>query len=417
MTNLAFFCYVGEVTRTCRYRLNPSRVQAATLFSWLHLTREFYNAALEEREQAWERQHHSVSLFDQQAQVSVVRAERGDLAKIPVVVLRGALRRADLAYQAFYRRCKSGQKPGHPRYKSTKRWRTLEFYETLAKSPIVAGRKRLVVRLLGKVKLNYHRLLEGRPRSMKFTLSSDGHWYVTITCDSVESRLLPKTKRTVGIDLGLTHFAATSDGELFENPRPLRQARLGLERAQRRVSRRRRGSRRKCRAVQLLGKRHVHVVNVRREHHITVVKKLVTNYDVIFKENLNVHGLAKSNLAKSVHDVAWSNFNHWLTCKAEEAGREIVEVDPRGTSITCSHCGTVDVTSRDGKVFCCAHCIFVGDADVNAAINIKRLGTSLRGAATPVRVRQRSAKSASTCGPGHARLARGQTPTRGLSSG
>ena len=224
------------------------------------------------------------------------------------------------------------------------------------------------------------------------------------------------TGASIGVDLGLTTFVATSDGELFANPRPLRAARLRLERVQRRVSRRQRGSQRWWQVCRLLAKHHARVANLRRENHITVARSLVARYDTIYVEDLNIKGLARSALAKSVNDAAWGNFLNWLNCKAEEAGRRVEEVDPRGTSQSCSACSVVasEKLSLAIRTFKCGSCGASLDRDVNAARNILGLGQSLQGAATPPRVRQRSAKRTGARS-GHAfRCA--ANPSKGLSS-
>lgn len=382
--------------RSYRYRLTPTKAQAIVLFSWLRLTREIYNAALQERRDAHVKQKVNISRYDQQKQIKDVRAVREDVAIVPVTVIRGAIHRLDKAFTAFFRRCKAGEKPGYPRFKSASRWNTLEFDNPLNGSPVVAGGKRVKVPLLGKVRLTYHRPIEGCPRTMSITSNGDGHWYVSIACDGVSEKLLPATGKTVGVDLGITHFAVTSDGDLYDNLRPLATARLETERAQRRVARRKRGSKRRKWAVRMLRKKHQHIVNIRREHNISVAKSLVDSYGTIVIEKLDVKEMVKGKFAKSINDAAWGNFKRWLNCKAEEAGRTVVEVNPRFTSQTCSRCGYIDAASRNGKFFCCVNCGFNGDADVNAAVNIKGLGTSLRGTASAVGERCRSAKCMKT---------------------
>lgn len=393
------------MTRTYRYRLVPTRAQAAVLFEWLRLTRELYNAALEERRDAWAKQRIAVSRYDQQAQLPSVREVRPEFQGVPAIVMRGAVHRLDKAFAAFFRRCKSGEKPGYPRFKSARRWNTLEFDNPIEGEPIIAGGKRVKVPLLGKVKLHYHRPLEGRPRTMTITLNSDGHWYVGIACDGVAAKPQPAVGASVGVDLGLLTFAATSDGELFENPRPIQAARIDVERAARRVSRRKRGSKRRRRAARLLAKQHARVVNIRREHHIAAARSLVARYDTIFVEDLNVKGLASGMLAKSVKDAGWAQFRHWLDCKAEEAGRTVVDVDPRGTSQTCSRCGCEVRKSLAVRVHRCPDCGLTVDRDVNAAINIKAAGMAVQGEARAVGRPRRSAKCAKAARrPGHARL-------------
>lgn len=257
---------------------------------------------------------------------------------------------------------------------------------------IISNGKRIHIPLLGKVKFKYHRPIEGKPKAMRLTLDAKGHWYVTFACVDVPEKPLPFSNKKVGIDLGLTHFAATSDGELFENPRPMKEARLSLERACRRVSRRKKGSKRRKKAVKLLAIKHKMVANIRRENHISVAKSLVSRYGKVYVEALNIKGLASGMLAKSVHDAAWGNFLHWLRVKAEEAGREVLEVNPSGTSQICSGCGVEVRKDLSVRIHRCPDCELILDRDVNAARNILRLGMSQQGEASVVNGPRRSAK-------------------------
>ena len=367
---------------------------------WLGLTRELYNSALQERRDAWQKQHVSVSLFDQMKAVPAVREVRPEFGEIPVAVLRGALRRLDKGFQAFFRRVKAGEVPGYPRFRSRQRWGSILIDDLGGKVPIVAGGKRVAIPKLGKVKFNPHRPMQGKPKAMRLKIEA-GRWYVVFACEDVPAKPLALTGRMVGVDLGLHHFAATSDGEIFPNPRILAKARMLLERAQRRVSRRKKGSHRRRQAVQLLARHHAHVAAVRREGHIGVAKKLVAKYDTIVVEGLNIQGLAAGMLAKSIHDAGWASFLHWLACKAEEAGRQVVQVNPSGTSQTCPACGRVESKGLEQRMHRCP-CGLVLDRDVAAAQVILGLGTSLRGAAPPVRGRRRSAKGKSIAvGPEH----------------
>ena len=359
--------------RTYKYRLRPTPSQEATLVSWLDMTRELYNAALQERSEAWKKQRKSVSKYDQQAQLIAIRALRPDI-DVPVRAQRGVLSRAEKAFASFFKRCKSGGKAGYPRFKSKKRWDSIEFENKPAKG-LIQG-KRLLIPKMGLARISLHRALEGIPATL--TLKRiNGKWYAMIGCDDVPEKPLAPTGREVGVDLGLLSFVATSDGEIFENPRPLKTARIQLERAQRRVTRRKKGSHRRRKAVVLLAKRHARVANIRRENHIKVAHRLVSKCDTIYIEALNINALSKSSLSKSVNDAAWSSFKNWLLCKAEEAGRVVIEVDPRYTSQTCSGCGRVEKRALSVRVHEC-ECGLTIDRDINAAINIKRLGSSLR---------------------------------------
>ena len=385
--------------RSYRYSLTPTHAQERRLDEWLRLTREIYNASIQERRDAWQKQHVSVSAYDQMAQLPAVREARPEFNTIPISVLRGTIRRSDRAFKAFFRRCKSGETPGFPRFKGRGRFESVMIDDIDCKNPLVAGNHRVKVPLLGKVKVRLHRLLEGTPKAMRIKREA-GRWYVTFACVDVPAQPLAPTGREVGVDLGLASFIATSDGESVPNERPGGKDALRLARAQRRVSRRRKGSRRRRQAVRSLSRAHAHVANQRRERHILVAKALVARYDRIVVEDLNVKGLAGGMLAKQVNDAAWGSFLHWLRCKAESAGREVVEVDPRGTSQECPECGQVKKKTLAERVHCC-DCGYTADRDVAAARVILARGQRVQGDAAPVRARRRSAKPKSLSGPDH----------------
>lgn len=381
--------------RSFKYRLSPTKAQSATLFTWLRLNRELYNAALQERRDAWQKQSKRISCHEQFGDIAEIRRDRPDVGVVPVVVLRGTLRRLDRAFQAFFRRCKAGEKPGYPRFKNRDRYTSLLIDDLTGVGgggvPIVAGGKRVSVPLLGKVKVKLHRPMLGKPKAMRITFAA-GHWYVAFACDGVPTKLLPPSERDVGIDLGIAHFIGTSDGDVVDVPHGERVARIALERASRRVSRRKRGSRRRSHARVLLARHHAHVANVRRERHIVLARALVAVYGVIYHEDLNICGLARGMLAKQVNEAAWGDFLHWLRVKAEEAGRVVVAVAPRYTSQTCPQCGTVKRKALSERTHRC-DCGCVLDRDVAAAMVIREAGRASQGAASPVRERRRSAKS------------------------
>ena len=210
----------------------------------------------------------------------------------------------------------------------------------------------------------------GRVKQVSVTLQGDGHWYAAFTCERVPLEPLPRTGKSVGLDVGISTFAALSNGEAIENPRPLRRARLDLERAQRRVSRKKRGSKRRGKARRLLAKKHLKVQRVRKDFHFKTAKNLVETYDLIAMEDLNIKGLAGGMLAKDVHDAAWGQFAQIVSCKASSAGREPIKVNPRGTSQECSACGADVPKALSVRVHHCPPCGYTADRDVNAAQNI-----------------------------------------------
>jgi putative transposase len=204
-----------------------------------------------------------------------------------------------------------------------------------------------------------------------------GKWYACFSVIVPDPLPLPETGNATGIDVGITSFAVLSDGTTIKNPRYYQTAQAKLRRAQRRVSRRKRTSNRRRKAVEQLVRVHHHIKNQRSDFHHQVARKLINRYDVLAYENLNIKGLARSILAKPIADVGWGRFLATLSDKAAEAGRELVRVDPRGTSQRCICGAFVRKTLRD-RWHACLACQLSISRDHASALEILRLGLSRR---------------------------------------
>lgn len=348
----------------------------------LERLRELYNAALEQRRDAYRRQRVTVDAYAQMRELSGVREVRPEYQAIHTHLLQDAVTRLDRAFRAFFRRVKAGEKPGYPRFKGRGRYRTFTFKDAANRNGarFVASGKRLHLTGIGKVKIKLHREMAGTIKQVSVTLGGDGHWYAAVTCDGVPARPLPEAHElSAGIDVGISSFATISDGTAIDNPRIYQRAQAALARSQRRVARRKRGSARRRKAVVLLAKQHDRVRRVRLDFHHKTALDLLRRFAVLFVENLNIKGLAQMRLAKQVHDAAWAQFIAILAAKAESAGREVLAVDPRGTSQLCSGCGAHVPKDLGVRVHDCSDCGLRIDRDVNAARNIERRGQRLRG--------------------------------------
>lgn len=352
--------------RTYRYRIYPTRRQARELDKQLGEACDLYNAALQHRRDLWREHHQSVSFYDQDRELKDLRAAGLIDPTVSFCSQRATLRRLDRAFAAFYRRCKTGDKPGFPRFRSRRRFDTLEWPIGDGAALTDAGRLRL--QNVGHVKVKLHRPIpaSAKPCTAQVTRRPGGRWFASISLDNVPANPLPSTGETVGIDLGISTFAALSTGELIDGPRAERTAAAKVRRAARRVARRRRGSQRRRRAVGLLARAREHERQVRRDHAHKLSRELVERFDVIAVENLNVQGLAKSALARDVNDQGWSQFVILLGDKAEDAGRQVVPVDARQTSQECSACGAIVTKTLSQRVHRC-ECGYHADRDVNAA--------------------------------------------------
>jgi len=367
------------VLRVYRYRLYPTAAQASAIRETLERLRVLYNAALQERRDAYRKQGVSVTRAQQERLLTEIKRNESEYASLHTHLMQDAVTRLDRAFDAFFRRVKAGQKPGYPRFKGRGRYRSFSFKDAIHGNgaKLVSGNKRLRISGVGNVKIKLHRPIEGRIKTIGITLDGDGHFYAAFTCDNVPTRELERTGKTAGIDVGISSFLATSDGDTVANPRCLETSQRVVARTQRKVSRRKRGSNRRRKAVALLARKHANVRNARKDFHHKTALMLVRRYDRVAVEELDILWLARGMLSRSVHDAAWGSFLTILRAKAESAGREVIAVDPRGSSQQCSACGATVRKDLSVRVHRCA-CGYVADRDVNAARNIHRLGQSRR---------------------------------------
>ena len=371
--------------RTFKYRLYPTRSQQAGLDQTLETSRRWYNACLEERKLAWENERRKVGKYEQLAKVKEYRKDDPYAALVHSHILQVVVQDLDKSYQAFFRRVKAGATPGYPRFKGRDRFDSfgLKEYENGFK---VEGR-RLRLSGIGRVRVRWHRALEGKIKTVRIRRQA-GQWYACFACEVEEQPLLP-TGKEVGVDVGIHHLLATSDGGIVENPRWYREEEQRLRVLQRRVSRRKLGGANRHKAVLDLQRQHEHISNRRKDYLDKIANYLITNYDRITLEDLQIKGMVcDHHLSKSILDASWGYLRRRLCDKAVEAGRQVYLVDPANTSKTCCSCGETfpEFTLADRWVEC--PCGLSMDRDVNAAHNIlKRAGHALWGESTAVRLR------------------------------
>jgi len=371
---------------TYQYRIYPTTKQRLTFESNLEACRNLYNQALNQRKEAYETLRKGLTYLAQANQLTPFRQEFPFWASLHIDTLQDTLRRLDKAYQAFFRRVKNGENPGFPRFKGKGRYRSVT-YSHLAKTLIipVKGRlARIVVPKVGQVKIRLHRPLpDGQIKTLQIVRKASG-WYANIT---VEMADVPKVdiQSLVGVDVGLESFLTTSDGEKIENPRHWRKTEKKLKRLQRRVARCFPGSRRRAKMRERLAKCHERIVNQRRDFHDKTAHRLYSQYDAVAVEALKITNMVQNHhLAKSISDAAWGNFILTLGSKAENAGYHLLKVSPKGTSQKCSGCGETVKKSLAVRIHRCDFCGLVLDRDHNAARNILRAASALRGGALVV---------------------------------
>lgn len=355
--------------RTFKYCLEPNRHQAAVLSEWLERCRVLHNCALEQRREWWRIGRKSLTYVDQTKELTALREADPVYGGMPVEVCRSPLRSLQRAFEAFFRRMKRGETPGYPRFKGRDR------FDSLGIGRVSVEGKKVRVPKLGLVKFRKHRELGGEILDVRIVLRA-GRWHVAFSCDMGEAPGKKPVQKDVGVDVGLESFVTLSDGAKIENPRFFKKGEKILANRQRALARKRRGSKGRARTKLLVQKAHEHVRNQRLDFSRKLAADLFRNYDCIFYEDMNIRGLAAGRLAKSVQDAAWGKFIGALACKAECAGRWAVPVDPRGTSIRCSACGTPVAKALSDRIHRCPTCGLEMDRDENAARNILALGRS-----------------------------------------
>ncbi|HEV2458074.1 MAG TPA: transposase [Ktedonobacterales bacterium] len=353
---------------------SPLLIQEWELERVLLLCRRLYNTALEQRITAWQRCHVSVSRYQQEAELKEIRAESSEYAAIHSHVLQDVLARLDKTSQAFFRRVQRGEKAGFPRFKGRDRFHSVTYKEYGNGARL--DNSFLVLAKIGRLAVRWSRPLEGAPKTVSIAREADG-WYACFSCEGVPLQPLPATGQETGIDLGLESFATLADGSQIANPRIFRVAEMNLKRTPRRVSRRKKGSHRRRKAVGLLAKAHQTVRRARRDFHHKTALALVRQYDTISHEALQPANMVKNHsLAKSIADAGWGAFLSILSFKAAEAGKMVVAVPPASTSQVCSGCGALVQKGLSVRWHQCPDCGTSLHRDHNAARNILRFGQS-----------------------------------------
>lgn len=370
------------------FRLYPNGPQRSALAQAFGCARVVYNDALRAREaaraagEAFPRTGDLSKLLITEAKLT---EERAWLGGVSAVVLQQSLRDLDAAYRNFFDGLK-GKRPrmGAPRFKSRKDNRQAVRFTANARWKITTGGD-LSLPKIGDVRVKWSRNLPSVPSTVTVIKDAAGRYFCSFVVETEADETLPEVTPEAGIDLGLTHFAILSDGTKIDSPRFLRRAEKKLKREQRRLSRKAKGSNNRTKARIKVARAHAKVTDARREFHHQLSTKIIRENQAVAVEDLAVKGLARTRMAKSVHDAGWSAFVSMLEYKAAKFGRgfhRIGRFEP--TSQVCSVCGV-----KDGpkplhiRVWECGACGAVLDRDINAAVNVAKaagLAVSARGA-------------------------------------
>ncbi len=346
--------------KSYRYRVYPTAQQEAKLIRWESALRFLWNLAHEQRLSGLSRTDKRYpTAFDQINELTALRTELSWLADVPRNVCSQLLVELDKAWQRCFKRLGRA-----PRWKK----RDQDFLGLTEPHPKVWRLDGATLRFpkLGNLRAVMHRPIEGKPKTCTLRREGD-QWFVSLLCEIEVTEPAPRTAPVVALDRGVTHTLADSDGNLITNPKHYEAAMKRLARAQRIVSRRKKGSKNREKAKLRVARIH-RKVRRQREHFLHVESSRYTkSHGVVVIEKLNVAGMVKGNCARGITGAGWSAFSCMLRYKLAWSGGTLVEVPAAYSSQTCSACGCIDARSRRAERFCCTGCGYVDHADLNAA--------------------------------------------------
>ncbi|WP_292390380.1 RNA-guided endonuclease InsQ/TnpB family protein [Methanosarcina sp. UBA5] len=354
-----------------RYRIYPTKSQVTKLNETLELCRWVYNETLALRKNVWETEQKRISYFDSKKMIPIWKKDKTELKTVHSHTLQDVTMRVDLAFQAFFRRVKAGEKPGYPRFKGKGWYNSITYLQ----SGFSLNGNILTLSKIGDIKIKKHRELEGNIKRLTIRRTSTQKWFVSILTDVDSYQPLEHSDKSIGIDVGILSFAALSDGTFVANPRFYVKEEKNLAKVQRKHSKTEKGTPARKKTLKVLRRVHERIANKREDFAQKLSKTLVNNYGIICFEDLNIKNMVKDPLyAKGIMDAAWNKLVTYTSYKAENAGRKVVLVNPYNTSQLCSKCGNIVEKDTSVRVHNCPYCGLSIDRDYNASINILRLG-------------------------------------------
>jgi len=349
-----------------KYRLYPSGKQKVRIINSLKICKAIYNELLETSIKTYEESGKTLRKFDYNKLIKGKYSVHSQVAQ-------NVSDRVHKAFSNFFRRIKdkSCRQKGFPRFKS--RVNSITFPQSGFK---ILSDRRLRLSKIGDIPIVLHRIPKGKIKTLTIKQNKVGQWFAIFSCEVNTPIIKHQSTEKVGIDVGLENFATISNGEVVANPRHIIQSEYRLTLLQRRLSRKVKGSANRRKARFKVARLHNKIANQRSDFLHKLSSRITKSYSFIAVEDLNIRGMVRNHcLAKQVTDASWSTFIRNLEYKAVTSGSELVKVNPRNTSKTCSRCGTIIEMPLSKREFLCPDCGFACHRDLNASHNILKVGT------------------------------------------
>ena len=349
-----------------RYRIYPSKKQINRLNKTISDCCFIYNKLLESKINAYKTDKINLSQFD------LNKLTKDFDVPIHSQVKQNISKRINDAFSHFFRRVKEKKgKVGFPRFKNFNRYKSITFPQSGFK---FKSNKKLFVSQIGNIPVVLHRVPKGKMKTFTIKKTALG-WFAIFSCSDVPVEKVEVEDDHIGIDVGIESFATLSNGTKIENPKLLRKSEKKLAKFQRRLSRKKKGSKNRRKTRFKVARLHQRIFNQRQDFLHQISFKIIKQFKVISVEKLVIKNMVKNHyLAKSINDASWGCFVQMLSYKAESAGGQLVRVNPKNTSRTCSRCGNIQDMPLANREFKCLKCGFVCHRDLNASLNIDRAG-------------------------------------------
>ena len=358
------------VRKAFQFRLHPTKKQARLLEMHLAQCRGLYNELLSQRKLAYEELDISLTKYQQLMFLPELKKEQVGLDQIHSQVLQNVVDRLDKSFKNFFRRCKTGEKPGFPRFRGKHRYDSFCFPQS---GFAVIGNE-LRLSKIGHIRIKMHRPIQGEVKTCTIRRNAAGKWDVSLSCE-VKAKPLPSVEKSVGIDMGISKFAVFSDGKEISNPRFFQKEEKALAKAQRRLSKTEKKTKERQKRGKAVARIHERIRNQRKDFCHKESRKIINEYQYICIEDLDTRKMIEgSSLAKSITDASWKQFHQFLAYKAVEAGRKLGVVNPAYTTQMCYQCKNIEKKKLSEREHRCSKCGYEATRDFNAAQNIMALG-------------------------------------------